>query len=161
MKRVNGFFVLTCVAAVLAAGAQGAVVHRYDFAGDPNDSVGGAHGTLINNTTRAAYAGGQLTLGNQGTENSNNVPLVGDYIDLPNGIISALGNQATFEVWTTWRGAGNWQRIFDLGTSDGGENASTTGDNSYYIFLTPQADATVDELRFGIKNPAPTPRRES
>ena len=102
-------------------------VHRYSFAGDATDSVGGANGSLVNNTGNASYAGGQLILGNTGSQNSNAND--GDYVDLPNGIISALGESGTFEVWTTWTGAAGtpWQRIFDLGTSDGGEGSSGGG----------------------------------
>ena len=67
------------------------------------------------------------------------------YIDLPNGIISALGNQATFEAWVTWNGpAGSyWQRIFDFGTSVQGENWSTGAFDSSYTFATPLGGAGV------------------
>ncbi|MBE0534965.1 MAG: hypothetical protein IH624_04785 [Phycisphaerae bacterium] len=151
MRHVTGFLVFCCVMALLATAAQGAVVHRYAF-DDPNDSVGGADGVLINRTGRAAFANGQLTLGNLGVENSNTND--GDYLDLPNGIISALGDQATFEVWTTWRGAAMWERIFDLGASDGGEGNAGGAGNSFYIFLTPRGGS--EQLRFGMNKPVPT-----
>ena len=128
------------------------LVHRYSFSGNVNDSVGSAHGTLLNNTGNAAFENGQLILGNDGSQSSNNNN--GDYLDLPNGIISALGDHATFEAWTTWRGSATWERIFDFGTSDGGEDESPTGSNSYYIFLTPQGGPGV--LRFGMSNPIPS-----
>ena len=149
MKRTIIFIILCCG---LLANVQGAIVHRYDFGGDPNDTVGTADGVLFDNTGRAAYADGQLTLGNQGIEHSNDND--GDYINLPNGIISALGDQATFETWTTWRGSGTWERIFDLGTSDGGEDQSPGAGGSMYIFLTPQGGPGV--LRFGMNNPLPS-----
>ena len=52
----------------------------------------------------------------------------GDYVDLPDGIASVLGANATFETWTTWNGpeSGWWQRIFDLGTSDEGTTCLQT-----------------------------------
>lgn len=143
---------IMCFMIVGAMQVQGAIVHRYDFT-DPNDKVGTADGILVNNTGNAKFENGQLILGNiVGVHNSNNNN--GDYVDLPNGIISALGNQATIEVWTTWAGGGMWERIFDLGTSDGGENSSGGAPGSYYIFMTPRGGA--ERLRFGMNNPLPS-----
>jgi hypothetical protein len=80
----------------------------------------------------------------------------GAYIDLPNGLITALGPNATFETWLTWNGpvGSSWQRVFDFGSSDGGEDTSPTGAASYYVFLTPRSGS--DTLRFGYNNPLPT-----
>ena len=113
------------VCAILVVGVvqvQGAIVHRYGM-NDPNDSVGTANAVLVNNTTNSSFTGGQLVLANDGSLNSAATNI--DYLDLPNGIISALGDQATFEIWTTWKAGNDWCRIFDFGTSDGGENLST------------------------------------
>jgi len=128
-------------------------VHRYSFTENADDSVGGAHGTAYGNVT---FSGGQALLGNNGSQSSNGAGLFPDpldpfkappgaYIDLPNGIISALGNQATFEAWVTWNGpAGSyWQRIFDFGTSVQGENWSTGAFDSSYTFATPLGGAGV------------------
>ena len=128
--------------------------HRYSFAGDATDSVGGANGTLVNNTGNASFAGGQVILGNTGSQNSNanGGQSDGDYVDLPNGIISALGESGTFETWTTWTGAAGtaWQRIFDFGTSRDGEGVSPEAPNSSYVMLTPRSgDGT---LRTGYRN---------
>jgi len=131
-------------------------VHRYSFDGDATDSIGGADGSLINNTGNAAYGSGQLTLGNTGAEYSNDG--TGDYVDLPNGMISSLGSTASFEVWTAWTGAGgDWQRIFDFGDSNGGEDASTGADLTSYIFLTPQAGGGL--TRFGYQFSPPREER--
>ena len=43
-------------------------VHRYSFEGDATDSVGGADGTLVNNTGNALYQDGKLVLGNDGSQ---------------------------------------------------------------------------------------------
>lgn len=151
MKCKLIFVVLCCL---MLTSVQGAIVHRYDF-NDPNgvnDDVGTADGVLVNNTTRSVFDDGQLKLGNQGIENSNDNN--GDYVDLPNGIITALSDRATFETWTTWNGSSNnWERIFDFGNSDGGEDISGGAGASYYIFLTPQSGETT--LRFGMNNPLP------
>lgn len=140
--------------AVVPSAAHAGVVHRWSFDGNVNDSVRTAHGTLINNTGNATFAGGQLTLGNTGTQTSNAGN--GDYVDLPNGIISALGNHATFEAWVTWNGpsTSNWQRIFDFGRSDGGEDSSSTGANSYYVMMTPR-NSTTGTYRVGYRRGLP------
>ena len=140
-----------------AAGIAAGPVHRYSFTDNADDSVGGANGTPYGNVT---FSGGQAVLGNDGSQNSNGAGLFPDpmdefktppgaYIDLPNGIVSALGNQATFETWITWGGpnASFWQRIFDFGTSDQGENWSTGANNSYYVFATTWGGAST--LRTG------------
>src|SRR5688572_14714103 len=72
--------VALAAAAAMAQPAMGGLTHRYSFTADANDSVGTAHGTLVNG---AAVTGGQLTLINSGT--SNNVT-TGQYLDLPNNI---------------------------------------------------------------------------
>ncbi|MBN1817805.1 MAG: LamG domain-containing protein, partial [Sedimentisphaerales bacterium] len=129
------------------------VVHRYTFDGTTEDVVGGADGTLVNNTGNAAFDTGKLVLGNTGSQSSN--ANNGDYVDLPNLIISDLGNAATFEAWVTWNGptTSSWQRIFDFGSSNGGENQSPGAGNAFYIFLTPRSGD--DTLRFGNNHPDP------
>ena len=142
------------VCAILVVGVvqvQGAIVHRYGM-NDPNDSVGTANGVLVNKSGSSSFSGGQLNLVNNGS--STDVTI--DYLDLPNGIISALGTQATFETWTTWKTGGAWARIFDFGTSDGGENSSGGGANSRYLFLTPDEGTTTGPMRFGMNMPIPS-----
>jgi hypothetical protein len=112
----------TC--ALLAA----ALVHRYRFGGNGNraiDSVGGADASLVNVELQGAEA---LDLAGGTTD---------QYADLPNGIVSSLGD-ATFEVWLTWAGGASWQRIFDFGTTQQGEDVR--GNASSYLFLTPRAN---------------------
>jgi len=151
MKARNASQVAWVLGLAMAGLARGELVHRYGFNGTVEDSVGGQHGTLVNHTGSAHFAGGQVVLGNDGSQTSgaNN----GDYIDLPNGLISSLGNQATLEIWTTWSGPGSlfWQRIFDFGTSDGGEGVSGSTTNSSYIYLSPASDDR-GELTFGHRN---------
>ncbi|MBN1419605.1 MAG: hypothetical protein JXP34_12580 [Planctomycetes bacterium] len=134
-------------------------VHRYSFVEDARDSIGSADGTIWGDVT---FQDGQAVLNNDALPNSNANGISpptdppGAYIDLPNGIISALDNSATFETWTTWDGpiGSSWQRIFDFGTSNAGENSSGGADASYYIFLTPRSGS--DTLRFGMNNPLPS-----
>ncbi len=126
------FVLLTAITTVPAG-----LIHRYSFTTDVSNSVGSADGVLVNNTGNAAFTGGQVVFGNDGSQNSSADN--GDYVDLPNGIITALGNQVTFEAWVTWTGDSSWQRIFDFGTSDAGENISTGARNSTYIICTPKS----------------------
>jgi len=128
------------------------LVHRYSFgeavgSTSVKDSVGTAHGTVKGNG--AAFDGaGQLSL--PGGASADPPETVGGYVDLPNGIISVLTN-ASFEAWVTWDGptSSAWQRIFDFGTSDGGEDV--VNGNGGYLFLSPAGAAN---LRFAVRDPA-------
>ncbi len=131
------------------------LVHRYSFSGNVNDSVGGANGTLVNNTGLSSYANGVLTLGNSGSNTSATANTNGDYVDLPNYVVSSLGNSATIEAWVTWSGAGgNWQRIFDFGRSDGGENVSDSGAGQRFVMITPRSSSNLMEAH--IRNSVTT-----
>ena len=134
-------------------------LHRYSFSEDASDSIGGAHGTPYGDVV---FAEGQAILGNYGAAMANARGVSppadppGAYIDLPNGTISALGDTATFELWATWGGPEGfaWQRYFDFGTSDAGENSSSGGANASYIFLCPWSG--VQTLVFaGRRMPGP------
>ncbi|MDI6450024.1 LamG-like jellyroll fold domain-containing protein [Anaerobaca lacustris] len=122
---------------------QTGLIHRWTFDESADgvtipDVVGGADATLMNGTGNAVIADGQATLANDGSQNSNNAA-AGDYIDLPNGIISPL-TQMTIECWTTWDGTDAvWQRIYDMGTSNGGEDVSNSGDQTTYFYVTPDS----------------------
>ncbi len=102
---------------------QDSLVHRYGFETNANDSVGTAHGTLMGGAT---VSGGALVLAGGDT---------GQYLNLPNALISTLSN-ATIEAYVTWTGAagGDWQRIFDFGNSTAGEDK--LGDGAQYLFLS-------------------------
>jgi hypothetical protein len=74
----------------------------------------------------------------------------GDYVDLPNGILSSLSS-ATIEIWLTWRGTTAWQRVFDFGSSSAGEGMRDYGLD--YLMFTPRGsddrrlvDYSVDGL---------------
>jgi hypothetical protein len=101
--------------------------HRYSFDGTgttATDSAGIDHGTIMN--TALTGTGNLVLLGVETDQ----------YVDLPDGIISSLGNNATIEVWLAWTGAGGpWQRIFDFGSSE--QAAGLQGAGVTYLFLTP------------------------
>jgi len=131
------------------------LVNRYSFTDNANDSISGANGTVYNGSYEDATGTSgdpqkrQIFLNNSTriTSNTAGVP----YVDLPNGLVSTLGTQATFMTWFTWKetATGNtWQRVFDFGSSVGGENVSNGG-NKYFILTTRGGGNTP---RFGYKN---------
>lgn len=123
-------------------------IHRYSFTEDVTDSVGGADGVLVGDT--AAFMDGQLVLTNDMGQTSAD-PALGSYVDLPNGLISNLGNESTFEFWVSWQGGPVWQRILDFGTSADGEDFSAANSGTVsYLFMTPQSGDNV--LRYGYNN---------
>jgi arabinan endo-1,5-alpha-L-arabinosidase len=98
--------------------------HRYTFNETEGtavaDSVGAANGEAIGGVT---LGGGEATLNG-----------VDGYINLPNGIVSELGADATIELWFTHDSPVIWSRIFDFGISAGGEDNPDNGVD--FLFLT-------------------------
>jgi len=153
---------------VVILDCQTGLIHRYSF-GDSDgvvvpDSVGGADGTLINNTGLATVADGQVNLGNDGSQssNGNNGDANGDYVDLSNGLVSSL-TQMTIEVWTTWNNdTQTWARVYDFGTSNSGEGLSSAadagGDVYNFYFSTARWDGlALVEYRHGGNAPSIVP----
>jgi hypothetical protein len=126
------------------AGLKSALVHRYDFEGSGTvvtDRVGTAHGSVKGGASLSQVGGkGAVVLGGGSA---------GSYVDLPNGLVSALTN-ATLEAWVTWGGGAAWQRVFDFGdsTSATPEDNPTTGKS--YLFVTPTTDAGTDGVMRGV-----------
>jgi hypothetical protein len=101
------------------------LVHRYSFNGTGTsalDTMGTAHGTVVNTTLSG---NGRVTLAGSGTQ----------YVDLPDGILSAL-TDVTIETWTTWQGGVNTHHLFDFGMNNGGQNPSS-GLDTQYFYLNP------------------------
>jgi hypothetical protein len=111
------------------------IVHRYRFTGSGTtvtDSIGSANGTVVGDTLDNNDSSGKVTLAG-GTS--------GGYVDLPNGIISPLGN-ATFEAWVTWTNTStDHVRVFDFGSSTSGEGQQGTA-SSGYLYLTGGHDSS-------------------
>jgi hypothetical protein len=123
---------------------QAALIHRYSFeqpGGQVTDSVGGAHGTFIG-------------AGLDGTSGAAQFTGVGEYIDLPNALISGLG-AVTIEVWLIWDAPnqGNdarWQRVFDFGSNnDAPEGQQGTQDT--HLFLTPRSGGEMGTLHLAYR----------
>jgi len=126
------------------------LVHRYSFS-EPvgsttvKDSVGTADGQIKG--VGAAFDGnGRLFLPG-GTGSAAAPDVIAGYVDLPNDLLGTF-TDISLEVWVTWQGSGAWQRIFDFGTSAGGEDVSNGNGN--YMFLSP---AGGTNLRFSVRDP--------
>jgi hypothetical protein len=133
-----------------------ALAHRYSFAGNTAsvlDGIGLAHGSVVNG--QLSGSGAVLLSGAESPEN---------YVDLPNGLVSSLSS-GTFEAWLQWGGGDPWQRIFDFGSSQTGEDVRAGGEE--YLFLTPRSaddtvrvtflsSETVDEVQVNSAAPLPS-----
>jgi len=130
---------------------KAALVHRYSFMGTSTvvtDSVGTSHGSVVN---------GQLS-GNGDVVLAGGDAAPASYVDLPNGIVSTLTN-ATVEVWLTWTdGTLGWQRLFDFGNSDKGEDVQGSASTTFY--LTPRGSGPTVMLA-GFKRSDQTPAMET
>jgi hypothetical protein len=141
--------------------AEAALRNRYSFnegatadatARTIIDSVSGANGTVI-----GPAAGGGLP-----TATATQLVLPGGasttapYVNLPNGLASSLTN-ATFEGWYTVTAASNWGRIFDFGSTTGGEVSAPGGggEGLDYIFYSPQRGTNTSQQRGGMRNNDP------
>jgi hypothetical protein len=105
------------------------LVHRWSFNGDLTDSIGGAHGTLVDPSGIASFVGGsQLLLPNPSFAPNSNPGQVA-YVSLPAGIIPALDNYATIEFWVTpyVKQDTNWINLFAFGRDFDGDPANYTG----------------------------------
>ncbi len=118
-----------------------ALLHRYAFDGAGSvavDDVGGADGVIVG---AALNGGGELHL--------DRLAETEQYVELPSGIISALGS-ATFEGWLVWdtppalEEKPFWERIFDFGVSTAGPTERERGQS--YFFLAPGRPGTVPAL---------------
>jgi hypothetical protein len=122
------------------------LVHRYSFTSDASDSVGGAHGTVVDaGAPTAVFGGGRLDLSGNNGQGSNAIT-EDAYVNLPNGIITSavtggVPGQLTLEIWAQSAVNRNWAALFSAGTSNSGEDTSTGGNASDYIQIIPQNGA--------------------
>ena len=96
----------------LALPAQ-TLVHRYSFASDASDSVGGANGTIAspNGGGAATISSGLQLPGNSGGGNG-----VSGYVQLPNGLIKG-DSSISVECWVNPTAVNTWAEIWDFGSS--------------------------------------------
>ncbi|NWK55614.1 family 43 glycosylhydrolase [Verrucomicrobiaceae bacterium N1E253] len=118
----------------IPVGEPAVMRHRYNFDGDVNDSIGAEDGTLVNITGGSSFSGGQLELGNDGSQTGANV----DHVALPANLISNLGDDISIELWAGVTSDAAWQRFFDFG-----EGSDGSGSNGYYIFASPHTNTDI------------------
>ena len=136
--------ITTASIAITVGPAIPVLVHRYSFNDAPTsttvaDSVGGANGTLVpdsTGTTNVTLTNGEAVFGGPATASYSTAP----YISLPAGMFTTMTN-LTIEVWATWQGANaggatTWQRIFDFGDSSKGATAQNSGNGLDSLYLT-------------------------
>lgn len=137
----------TCLVALGASTASAALVHRYTFDGNANDSVGTANGVVMGNT--ASFVGGQIVLDNPtgtGSNAFNNgaTPDSGSYVDFPNFTFSKAAAAGQYgavsvELWVTMDTNRDWSALFSAGISSGLEGNSEGGnDNFPYVQMVPR-----------------------
>jgi hypothetical protein len=145
MRRQRWFLAIGLVLA-LSSTADAALRHRYSFTSNANDSVGSAHGVVVDpGAATAVFAGGKLDLSANGGNGSNGI-VEDAFVDLPNNIITAAttggaAGQLTVEIWAQSSENRNWAALFSAGTSNTGENNSGGGNGTDYIQVIPQNGA--------------------
>jgi hypothetical protein len=159
------------ILAACTAPAGAALVNKYTFNDKTaNDSVGGQHGVVVDNTGISRFTGGAIDLsGNNGAGSNQDFALpttVGAFVDLPNGVFTNAVNSGTFgqvtlEIWLRPQQNRAWAEAFVFGTSNGGEGMSNSGAATAYIAMIPQSGAAPNDFRATTKaatgNPAETP----
>lgn len=139
--------VSSCVVALCASTASAALVHRYSFDANANDSVGTAHGTVMGNT--ASFVGGQIVLDNpnnvgSGAFNNGATPDTGAFVDFPNLTFSKAAAAGQYgavsvELWVTMDQNRDWSALFSAGISSGLEGNSGGGNDHFpYVQLVPR-----------------------
>lgn len=129
-------------------------VHRFSFDEGPAadafgrtilDSIGGAHGLVLGAGSSASDT--ELSLNGGPSDTAA-------YVDLPNGIMSDLGDDITVEGWFTLDGSQGWSRVFDFGSSQAGEQPlpGGTGEGLDYLILSAQIGGDTNSHRFEINN---------
>jgi hypothetical protein len=133
---------VVCALVFPAASVQAGLTHRYSFNdGTANDSVGTAHGVLVNGPT---VQNGTLVFNPVTNDGINTNPATGQYVDLPNNI--AKTRAYTMEAWTTFRGGAPWQRIADF------------GNNSWNMEILPTDKTTIGQEGNGFMFLSPSNR---
>ena len=133
---------VTALVATAASEANAAIKHRYSLR--PTPTIRSAARTDVRRSWRrhAMFAGGKLNLTANIGETSNAITKDA-YVDLPNGIVSALGTKGSFETWVTVETESQLVRDLFVRPSrqDSGRRGHFAGTGKY-ITLIPSTRAT-------------------
>jgi hypothetical protein len=143
-----GSFTSTNSVTITVTPVTATLIHRYSFASNANDSIGGANGVINGDAT---VSGGQLVL-------SGNV---GSSVSLPAGILGGL-DEVTIEAWATFPGAINaFANLFAFGGTDTNALDPNQGDGYNYIALSPHTGGLTMQATFGQGNPGNSGERDA
>lgn len=141
-------WLLTLLLCTAASAASAAVTNQYTFNdGTADDSVGGDHGIIVDNTGISGFTGGALDLtANNGASSAQDFTdpgTVGAFVNLPNGIFTdavtgGTFGQVTIEAWATVQENRDWARLVDFGESGPGEDLSGNSSGAEYVFIAPR-----------------------
>lgn len=124
------------------------LAHRYSFATDASDSVGGANGIINGDAT---VTGGQLVL-------SGNL---GSSVTLPAGILSNV-DEVTIESWVTFPGAiNNFANLFAFGYTDLTPLDPNINQGGNYINFQPHVGGLTAQANFGQGLPGTSGERDA
>jgi hypothetical protein len=145
----------------ISGSASAAIRNRYSFdnmAGPATNGVSivedsiGSHDGIVRGAN-GMFTGSQLVF--PGGTHANG----GAYVDLPNGMISSIETDATFEAWYTINAPTNWGRIWDFGVSrDLGEvlgPGALSGPASDSFFYAPMRGTDINRQRVAMVNSSP------
>ena len=111
MKKLMFAALALAMLSPVVTGQAADLAHRWSFNGNLMDSAGGKDAAIVDlGANDATFSSTQVTLAGGGKDTS-------DYIDLPDGVVSSLGDSVTMEIWTTQNTIQNWSRIWDFGSS--------------------------------------------
>ncbi|HEX6961237.1 MAG TPA: LamG-like jellyroll fold domain-containing protein [Lacipirellula sp.] len=145
--------------ALCASTASAALVHRYSFDGNANDSVGSQHGTPVGNGV--SFSGGQVVISNPDPSVGSTafnvgspLPATAGYVDFPNFLISQAAAAGTHgavsvEFWVTMTSNRDWAALFSAGISSAAIDGNSAGGNDHfpYVQVVPRAGAGGNDFR--------------
>jgi hypothetical protein len=167
-RRRRVISVSTCfvVIAVLSVDVQAAIRNRYSFNNSPGATVHGMSviEDLVGPHDGIVKGGNGFFTGSQLVFPGGTHADGGAYVDLPNGMISSIETDATFEAWYTLNStADDWVRIWDFGDNramDGvwveiHEPGAITGFAGDTFFYTPMRGTNPNLQRVTLENDGP------
>jgi hypothetical protein len=117
--------VLAALTLSTATCADAALVHRYSFNGNVNDSIGGAHGAIIDaGESNVVFADGKLDVSSNAGVNYFYDPSDA-YVSLPgpilnNAFVGGVEGEMTIEIWSQSSVNRTWAALFSAGHPEGG-----------------------------------------
>lgn len=115
---------------------QAGLTHRFSFAADGKDTVGGVDGKTKG--AGASFAGGQLVLKNDDGAAGEKIA----FLEFAGPLLPKGGTTVSFVVWFTAKNTGDFARVINFGDSEGTEGkqfiyfSPKTGEGSARVAIT-------------------------